>query len=640
MKYGIVALLMGSMIWIAQGQQLYTDSLLQKPFDSVFFSSTHSYWMQVVPSEDRPILELPGWGHVIAYSKAGLQTTGTLLPGKEKSYFSYRNILETEADTLLIRLSGDHPLFDLSLAAPIAYSRKEWRAQERQRLIVHALFFGVVIVMALYNLMIYFSVKDQSYLWYVFSIVGFGLYMAFYYGFSYEHLWPSWPHWNAYFFALIIPLTNVSRILFTQTYLHTDQYVPRWHRFFKVLLGLYLIPIGMWLISWLGIQSWVPETNYVIGFLGTTTMIAITITSILTYIRGYQPALWFLIAFALFNVGGILFIFMELNYLPDNFLTRYIIQLGTVAQVVLFSLGLSSRLNRTHRLLANEKIEKEKLAREQEREKKLLIEEQRNALEQQVQHRTRELETTLRQLKLSENELRELNQLKSKLFSIISHELKSPLTTVDSYLNLFINHYHKLSPEELTQVSNKTRFSLQNLTLLMDNLLLWSRLQQNSLIINPVAVDLRKVIDRAIKLFSLMIEEKDISLNIDPEIDDTVLFGDKDMMEFVVRNLLHNALKFTPKQGAVHLFVRHQETRTQVFIQDTGIGMSRKMIDQILHKGEGFTRFGTDKEKGSGIGLILCKDFVEKNHGTMNIQAHQGTTVSFTAPHYMEAETA
>ena len=618
-------------------QELYLDSLLVQKADSAAFSEGTWYWTQLTPEEQTAFVEIPGWGQVIAYAKGQVFQTGTMLSGADKSYFSYRNILPKTSDTLLLKLKGNHPLFALSDNFLQQYTDNQWRAAERKRLLTHGLFFGIVIVMALYNLMIYFSVKDQSYLWYVLSIIGLGFYMAFYYGFTFEHLWPASPHWNAYSFALIIPLTNICRILFTQTYLHTNEYVPRWNQFFKAVQWLYLLPIAMWLVSWLGVWDILVETNHVIGILGTVTMTAITIVSVVVYWKGYQPALWFLLAFALFNIGGILFIFRELSYFTwDNFFTQYVVQVGAVAQVVLFSLGLSSRLNRTRKMLAYEKLEKEKLARSQEIEKKKLIENQRNQLEAEVTARTRELEETLRQLRLSESELRELNQVKSKLFSIISHELKSPLTTVDAYLNLFIKHYHKLSQEELSELSHKTRFSLQNLTLLMDNLLLWSRLQQDRLTFNPVPVDLRRLIDKSVRLFALLLEQKHIKLTIEDEVNESILYADKDMLEFVVRNLIHNAIKFTPKNGQITIAVHQSKDLSTVSISDTGIGMTHDMISQVLKKGESFTRSGTEQEKGSGIGLLMCKDFIEKNGGELKITAAKGTTVSFTAHHSKE----
>ncbi|MEQ9229518.1 MAG: sensor histidine kinase [Cyclobacteriaceae bacterium] len=630
-KYWIIVLVIGlSSLTTLSAQTLYQDSLISTVVDSTSFDHKKTYWLEI-ETDNNSYLELEKWGWIENTTNG--EKTGLMIPLSQHAFRSYLNVLQVEPnDKLLLKLKADHPLFELEEAQINTYTESEWRATERQRLIAHGLFFGILIVMALYNLMIYFAVRDQSYLWYVLSIAGFALYMGFYYGFSIEFLWPERPHWNAYFFALIIPLTNVCRILFTKTYLHTVEYVPRWNLFFRVLIGLYLIPVVRWFISWQEWAEWLVPANFVIGTFGSITMLTITLVSVIVYRKGYRPALWFLTAFLLFNIGGILFIFRELGYLPDNFFTRYVVQIGAVAQVILFSFGLSNRLNRTRKMLAMRTLEKEKMAREQEIEKTEMIEKQRQELEVQVRKRTEELEETLNQLKVSESELRELNQVKSRLFSIISHELKSPLTTVDSYLNLLINHFNKLTPDELSDLSDKTRFSLQNLTMLMDNLLLWSRLQQDSLAFNPSHIDLSKVVDKSIRLFALLIEQKKIEVVIDPEIDETILNGDKDMVEFIVRNLIHNSLKFTPKNGEIRIFATSENGLSTISVQDSGIGMTPEMIRQILERGEGFTRVGTEQEKGSGIGLLMCKDFVEKNGGELKIHTVDGTRVSFSVP--------
>lgn len=616
-----------------KAQGLYIDSLLTIPADSNSISKEQFYWTHISFDDHASFLELSGWGTVICYYEDGEKsTTGLNAKLSEKSYASYRNIIEIKGNQALFKLKADYPLFQLDNTSISSYSRKAWHNSEYSRLLFHGLFFGIIIVMALYNLMIFLAVKDQSYIWYVLSIIGFGFYMAYYYGFTAQFIWPEWPKWNAYFNALIIPLTNISRILFTKTYLHTREYTPVWHKGFNLISILYVLPILGWVLSSSTTLHLLPTTNFLIGISGTITMTSITLVSVVIYSKGYKPALWFLIAFVLFNIGGILFIFQELNYLNHSFITQYVVQIGAVAQVILFSLGLSSRLNLTQKMLNQQTLEKEKLAKQQEAEKKRFLEKQRNRLEDKVKQRTKELETTLKQLKASESDLRELNMVKTRLFSIISHELKSPLTTVDSFLNLLINHYKKLTPEELSELSNQTQFALQNLTLLLDNLLLWSRLQQDKVRFEPQQLELYRLIDRAIKLFAMLIKQKNINIKVDSNVDDVVLFGDKDMLEFITRNLLHNAIKFTPKNGNIDISASTDDSVVTISISDSGVGMSKDMIHQILNKGQGFTREGTEQEKGSGIGLIICKDFVEKNGGTLNIKSEKGTSVIFSLP--------
>lgn len=617
----------------------YADSALAIPVSNSTGHDTFWAKLDVLNLTDEPVhyLEFGNLSSVTLYEDGRLiGTTGKLLPLSDQSYSSFRNLIPiTEKGEYLLKFSDNHPLYQGQSIAPKLYTLSQLRRQENQRQIAQGLFFGLMIVMSLYNLMIYFSVRDRSYLYYVLSIVGLGLYLFFFYGFSIELLWPNAPRWDVHFFALVIPLTNISRILFTKSYLHTWEYVPKWHRFFNVLMWLYSIPLLLWLLSYAGGINVLSGANQFIGLFGTAVMLSITVVSVLVYRKGYTPALWFLVAYVLFNIGGILFIFRELGYLPDNFFTRYFMQFGAAAQVILFSLGLADRLNRTREKLAEEILEKERIAREREIEKNKKVEIKNEELERLVKNRTQELESVLDKITRSETELRELNQIKDRLFSIISHDLKNPLTTVDSFLNLLIQHYDKLSKEDLQELSNKTKFALQNLIILLDNLLQWSRMQQNYLSFQPESVDVDAAVSKTIRLFHLLLEEKEIDIqlhNPDPEMQ---AWGDKNMFEFVLRNLIHNALKFTTKKGSITIDIRKEGEFVAIIVTDSGVGMKQTEIDRILTLGEAFTKTGTEKEQGSGIGLLMCKDFIERNGGELMISSSKiGTCVSFQIPAY------
>lgn len=633
MSRSLIAFLACLICQVTFGQDFFLDSALTNRLAHEFIQKDQTVYFRL-SIESNQFVEIAGFGKVVAFDSTEESfLTGTSLLEEKKSYASYRNILKLDKGEYLVKAETNQPLFDKEKVSISYFTENEWRSEERTRFIAHGLFFGIIIVMSLYNLMIYFAVKDESYLWYVFSIIGFGLYMSFYYGFSKELIWPSQPHWNTHFFALIIPLTNIGRIQFTRAYLHTKEYVPKWHNAFRILLFLYAVPLLGWAYCYAFSKDWLWFVNHIIGTLGTINMIMITIVSMVVFRRGYTPAFWFLLAFLLFNFGGILFIFMELGYLPDTFFTRYVVQIGAVAQVILFSFGLSSRLNRTRKRLSVETIEKERMARQQEIDKKNLIERERKKLEKQVKNRTQELESILTQLKLSEEELRELNQVKNRLFSIISHELKNPLTTVDSFLNLMINHHDKLTENERADLSNKTKFALQNLTLLLDNLMQWSRLQQERLVFLPKPLGLLKVVERSIKLFKLLIDQKNLTIEISSDLIQYSVYADKDMLEFIIRNIIHNSIKFTPKNGRIFVSAEsYQDHLIKCSITDSGVGMNQEMITQILDGNKAFSTTGTEEEKGSGLGLIMCKDFVQKNGGELHIESKRGTSVSFTIP--------
>lgn len=619
---------------------LYQDSLKSRLFEGFLDEQGVEYWVQLdikVQSSDFPyFIELGQWGEASLFSRGKLiGSTGKMLPMSDKVYPSHTNLVPiTRSGLYWAKLTVSYPL-DISRSTTqirlIPY--QQHRAESNWRLIGQSIFFGLILVMSLYNLMIYVSVKDVSYLYYVLSIVGIGLYLFFFYGFSREFFWPEDPYWDVHFFALIIPITNVSRILFTKSYLNTLEYIPRWNRFLTGLIALYIIPLGLWAWSYATGDNWLNEANTIIGILGTTVMTTITVVSIIVYRKGYQPALWFLAAYLLLNIGGVLFIFRELGYLPDNFFTRYLIQYGVAAQVVLFSLGLASRLNRARKNLSDEIIKKEKLKNEQEIEKKRIIEEQKDKLERKVKERTNELELLVDKITSSEHKLRDLNALKDRLFSIISHDLKSPLTTVDSFLNLLINHHSKLSGEEMAELSSKTKAAIQNLSLLLDNLLNWSRMQQDYLAFNPVTTSLGSLIEKNQRLFRLLIDEKGLQLHTDSQIAHMKVWADRDMLDFVLRNLIHNAIKFSPSGSEIKVYGHIEGDYLNVMVEDSGSGMSQAEIDNILLYNAGFTKQGTAKEKGTGIGLLMCKDFVSRNSGELSIEPlEKGTRVTFSIP--------
>jgi signal transduction histidine kinase len=621
--------------------QYFTDSTFTQPITvDMDQSYVAEVWLKVeieINENDFPkYLEIGSWDKVLIYSDNILVgQTGKMVPIPQRIYASHRNLVPIHKTGIYhIKVSGSptKPSSNKNQKLLI-HGHKDLMQAQSNRLIGQSIFFGLILVMSLYNLMIYFSVRDRSYLYYVLSIVGIGLYLFFVYGFSIEYFWPNSPRWDAHFFALIIPLTNIARIYFTKSYLHTSKKLVTWNRFLDFLTLCYSIPLILWFVGYWFEADTLDYANNAIGILGTTVLTTITIVSVLVYRQGYRPALWFLTAYVLFNIGGILFIFRELGYIGDNFFTRYLIQYGVGAQVILFSLGLASRLNETRNQLTQEVIQKEKLKRQQEVEKKRIIEQQNLKLETKVQERTAELESLVEQMTQSEQELKDLNSLKDKLFAIISHDLKSPLTTFDSFLNLMIHHHQQLSQEEMTRLSSKTKTALHNLTLLLDNLLQWSRVQQNYVGFHPTSVDLLSLVEKNKKLFKLQLEEKEIQLKYSFSEWQQKVWVDKDMIDFVIRNILHNAIKFSTRGGQIVLSLYEDQDQAVISIRDYGRGMTQREIDQITIYGERFSKVGTEKEKGTGIGLMMCKDFIERSSGSFYLNKKaQGIEVSFTCP--------
>ncbi|NJL12019.1 MAG: hypothetical protein HC913_02760 [Microscillaceae bacterium] len=476
--------------------------------------------------------------------------------------------------------------------------------------------------------------RDLSFLYYVISIIGVGLYFMFYYGFTIELLWPNAPVWNAYCFAFVVPLTRIHWILFTQSYLHLAQILPQWHRRLYFLMALYAVPMGLALYN---LVSGHDVTVLTVNWIGTMGVIVLTMMLAMGYLawqKGFAPARYFLTANVFFSLGSILFILQETGLLADTWLTRYAGQVGAVLQVILFSLGLADRLKKTREALAQKELEKEKLARDQEIEKQRLVEAQKVQLEYEVAERTsdlrektHELEIIVEKLRESENKLKALNELKDRFFSIISHDLRSPIATLNAFLNILIHHADEISGEEFQILATRTQQSVENLSLLLDNLLQWSRAQMSQMQYRPQAFAVKALIEETVAVLLMSAENKQIQISIEGPAG-LQAYADRDMVSFVVRNLLNNAIKFTPVGGKIRLSAYPQELRLVVMIEDNGVGMPPETLARFQETYAVFSTQGTSGEKGTGLGLLLAENF-GKNGSQLFVASHSGVGTRF-----------
>jgi signal transduction histidine kinase len=514
---------------------------------------------------------------------------------------------------------------------------------DSKRLLWQGLFLGVILVMALYNLIIFFAVKDLSYLYYVLSLFGIGLYFSFYYGIGIEYLWPDAPLWDTFFFMLIVPFNGLTRIFFTKTYLHTASILPRTNVVLNILAILCCLLFFTGVVCYCFRIDILNTSVSIVGILGTIILFMMLYSGLIAYYQeSYKPAQYFIYANILLVVGGVLFITRELGLIPDNFFTRYLIQIGTLVQVVVFALGLASRLNSTRIQLANEIVEKERIALERETEKKDLLRKQKEELQLQVEKQTTDLkkknlqlEDIISQLKNSELKLTQLNQLKDKLFSIISHDLRNPLATMQSTLKLITEHHNKLDEEEKDKLSQEAQIALDNLNQLLYNLLQWSRSQMNHLQFRKERFAVYPVLTNCINLLQLNAHMKNIKMHV---ISEENLYGhaDKDMIEFVLRNLVNNAIKFSYRDSEVFIKATTNNNQIRLQVLDSGMGISSTTIQRLLQNNGSFTRRGTEMEKGTGLGLLISKDFIEKNGGILHIESElgKGACFSFTISDY------
>lgn len=232
--------------------------------------------------------------------------------------------------------------------------------------------------------------------------------------------------------------------------------------------------------------------------------------------------------------------------------------------------------------------------------------------------------------KLNEQNLKlqELNATKDKFFSIISHDLKGPLNSLSSFSNLLINHTDSLSKEEITMLARDFDKSLKNLSSLLENLLDWSRSQTGNIDFTAEPFDIVQMLGDNQSLLTSQAAVKEIVIHNEAT-GRLIVQAHKNSISTVIRNLISNAIKFTPVKGKIWITADENTDDVQVSIRDNGVGMSHDVVAKLFRIDSKHSTKGTANEKGTGLGLILCKEFVEKNGGRLWVESVEGSGSAF-----------
>jgi len=226
-------------------------------------------------------------------------------------------------------------------------------------------------------------------------------------------------------------------------------------------------------------------------------------------------------------------------------------------------------------------------------------------------------------------ELRDLNATKDKFFSIIAHDLKNPFNSIIGFSELLRNDARDSSVETIENYANHIYDSAVQTHELLDNLLYWARMQQGVLAFAPRPVRLHSVVEDALRLVASGARQKRIALmNSVPEGISVV--ADADMLQTILRNLLSNAIKFTGDGGKVEIAATQLAEQIEISVSDDGIGISTENVDRLFRRDENFTMSGTANEIGTGIGLVLCKEFVDHHRGRLTVKSEPGRGATFT----------
>lgn len=257
---------------------------------------------------------------------------------------------------------------------------------------------------------------------------------------------------------------------------------------------------------------------------------------------------------------------------------------------------------------------------------------EKNKLVTEIQRQKIELEKLNETLNNTNRKLEELNNTKDKFFSIIAHDLKNPFNSILGFSEIIIEDIDELDKKTLTEYAQIINDAARGTNILLQNLLDWARTQTGQLEVCKEKFNLTDIIEENIQLLSLSADKKGLKLsnNFDEQ---AIVYADKSMISTVIRNLISNAIKFT-SEGEITLMIYRDENHFQISVSDTGKGISPEIQEKIFKMDSSFTTKGTSQESGTGLGLLLCKEFVERNDGTIWVKSEieKGSSFQFTVP--------
>jgi signal transduction histidine kinase len=265
------------------------------------------------------------------------------------------------------------------------------------------------------------------------------------------------------------------------------------------------------------------------------------------------------------------------------------------------------------------------------RERKLIND--KKILEQKVVERTLQIEEQNQLISSKNQELNELNRTKDKFFSIIGHDLGNQFNIIVGFSEMLVSGFRKLDAGKLeyhlTNIYNSSRHAHD----LLENLLTWAKMQTKGIQYNPELFHLNDKIRESIELLEGAYSKKNIAIEVSGN-EEIMVFADVNMFSAIIRNLVSNAIKFTPAKGHVSILTREIADFCEISVKDSGVGISDENLLKIFRIDSNHSTLGTSGEKGTGLGLVLCKEFIEKHGGKIWVESKPGTgsQFAFTLP--------
>lgn len=465
---------------------------------------------------------------------------------------------------------------------------------------MEAIYIGIIIALLLFTITIYFILKDITYFFYGGYVLFLGIYVILYL-MGYSHLLGDTVRYFIVRFAHAFALTGyIFAICFALSFLVAHRYMPRMMPVIYVVLAL--CGVGA-ICSMIGLRAIAVQLVQMIGIIFPLLLLYM---SVVIYRKGFWPARFYIPAWSVVLISLAYTILCFQGIFPMTDTTFVAIPYGSTVELFFLSFALADRIRQL-------KDEKQKAI-----EKNLvLVSEQKATLEKTVALRTGELNDTL-------TELRASNAIKDKLFSMVTHDVRSPVGNLYNMISMVESKV--MSKEEFSEllpvIKEDTAGLLNNLT----NLLRWASGQITNAVFRPEIVPLRQFFEAQMDMYKYLatVKKIDIRMACDEEI---VVYSDPNYLSVVYRNLIDNAIKFTPQGGVMEMGCYVVNGMYLLYLRNSGTQLSQEKIDQILHSNKVET--DAESEHSTGLGLQLCKEFLRRMGSYLLIKNEQAGGVRF-----------
>lgn len=531
--------------------------------------------------------------------------------------------------------------------------------------ILSGIYFGLMLVMFLYNLFIYFTVRDKAYLYYIAYILSVAFVQVNLKGFGFRYLWPSYPSFEQFSLFLFPSITAFTSIAFINNFLHTNIYTPRLRKGFWLFVGSYIITLGIALwgdktVSYnlLNVNA-LPLALYMIG-----------VAAFIWIKHRYRPAAFFLIAWSFFLVSIIFFVLKEVGVFPYNIFTTSFILIGSAIEALLLSFALADKINAYRREKDIAQAEALKTAQENERiirEQNITLERKVNERTKELKHANEELNTTLNHLKETQTQLVESEKMASlgQLTAGIAHEINNPINFVTSNVkplrrdvDILLQLMTKI--EEISVSTTSTNDKQQQIAAIKTEYDFDYLREEIEFLLKGINEGSSRTAEivKGLRIFSRVDEDDLKKADINEGLDSTLIivnnqlngkikitrrYGNLPLAECypgklnqVFLNMISNAIyaiqkKFEGEQGG-EITITTESTETTVIITftDNGMGMSEATLSKL------FEPFFTTKPvgEGTGLGLSISYNTIKKHNGTISVTSilHEGTEFKIEIP--------